>query len=146
MDLVKKACNLLIENLGDKIVAVSLFGSLARGEASKYSDVDFFIVVRNFNDPNRRFKIYHYLYSVLKKDVTVIDIDENKLFRDDLKISPLLLNIIYDSIILYDPTGRLTKLFDRIKYAIDKNLVRYKTPDGKYGWKPRKGILSIIKV
>ncbi|PNV78565.1 MAG: hypothetical protein C0200_00435, partial [Thermoproteota archaeon] len=110
MDVVElsvEASRRLVKEFGDRIVAVSLFGSWARGEASERSDVDFFVVVRDFDESDRRFRIYDCLQKVVKRDVTVIDIDEEKLFREDLSIGSLLLNIAWDSIILYDPSGRL---------------------------------------
>jgi predicted nucleotidyltransferase len=146
LELVHEACENLVKQLGDKIVAVSLFGSMARGEASDRSDLDFFVVVRNFRDKDRRFKIYHCLHSIVKRDLTVIDVDEDKLFRNDLEINSLLLNIIWDSIILYDPSGRLRELFERVKNAVKDKLERYRTRDGKYGWKPRTKEFKAIEV
>ena len=72
---------MLVNALGSRIVAVALFGSWVRGEASDRSDVDFFVVFKDFNEEDRRFKIYHYLHNVLKRDITVIDVDE-KLFLE----------------------------------------------------------------
>jgi predicted nucleotidyltransferase len=86
--LSAEACEVLVRELGDRIVAVALFGSRARDEPSERSDFDFFVVVRNFNDRDRRFKIYHRLHSVVKRDVTVIDVDEAELFREGLEIKP----------------------------------------------------------
>jgi predicted nucleotidyltransferase len=146
LELPTKACENLVKRLGDRVVAVALFGSRARGEASERSDFDFFVVVRDFDEKDRRFKIYHCLHSVVKRDVTVIDIDEDELFREDLKIDSLLLNIIWDSVILYDPTGRLRELFERVKGAVKDKLERYRTRDGKYGWKPKSGELGVIEV
>jgi len=146
LELPTKACENLVKRLGDRVVAVALFGSRARGEASEKSDFDFFVVVRDFDEKNRRFKIYHCLHSVVKRDVTVIDVDEDEFFREDLKIDSLLLNIIWDSVILYDPTGRLRELFERVKGAVKDKLERYRTRDGKYGWKPKSGELGVIEV
>jgi len=146
MKEVYKAVENLVNALGDKIVAISLFGSRARGENLEYSDYDFFIVVKNFEVEDRRFLLYHYLYEVLKHDITIVDMDYEKLFREDLIITPLLLNIAWDSIILYDPTNKLRELFNRIKERVREKLVRYKTKDGKYGWKPRDGKLTTIEV
>jgi predicted nucleotidyltransferase len=146
LELPTKACENLVKRLGDRVVAVALFGSRARGEASEKSDFDFFVVVRDFDERDRRFKIYHCLHSVVKRDVTVIDVDEDELFREDLKIDSLLLNIIWDSVILYDPTGRLRELFERVKGAVKDKLERYRTRDGKYGWKPKSGELGVIEV
>ncbi|MGC9021064.1 MAG: nucleotidyltransferase domain-containing protein [Candidatus Methanodesulfokora sp.] len=149
MDVVElsvEASRRLVKEFGDRIVAVSLFGSWARGEASERSDVDFFVVVRDFDESDRRFRIYDCLQKVVKRDVTVIDIDEEKLFREDLSIGSLLLNIAWDSIILYDPSGRLRELFERIRRAAAERLERYRTRDGKYGWRPRTGEFTAIEV
>lgn len=146
VELAYEASRRLVNALGNRIVAVALFGSLARGEASDRSDVDFFVVVRGFNDEDRRFKMYHYLHGALKRDVTVVDIDEDKLFKEDLTISPLLLNIAFDSVILYDPSGRLSELFKRIREAAEGSLERYRTRDGKYGWRPKGERFTVIAV
>ncbi|MCC6003986.1 MAG: nucleotidyltransferase domain-containing protein [Thermofilum sp.] len=146
LKLSAEACENLVRELGDRVVAVALFGSRARREASERSDFDFFVVVRNFNDRDRRFRIYHCLHSVVRRDVTVIDVDEGELFREDLEINPLLLNILWDSVILYDPTGRLRELSERVRNAVKGRLERYRTKDGKYGWKPKAGELTAIEV
>ncbi len=144
---LSKAVKQLVRELGDRVVAVSLFGSQARGEVTSRSDYDFFVVVKDLKEGNRRFKIYDPLYKVLKRDVTVIDMDEDSLFREDLTINSLLLNIAWDSIVLYDPEGKLRNLFKRIKNAVEKSgLKRYRTKNGKYGWKPVKGKLKTIEV
>jgi len=146
LELAVEASKALVKELEDKIVAVALFGSWARREASDKSDVDFFVVVKDFKNCDRRFKIYHCLQSVLKRDVTVIDVEDNALFREDLTITPLLLNIAWDSIILYDPSGKLRKLFERVKNAVKDKLERYKTKDGKYGWKSKGEKFTVIEV
>ena len=107
LELSARACESLVKELGERIVAVALFGSRARGEASERSDFDFLVVVRGLNDKDGRFKVYHCLHGVLKRDVTVIDLDEDKLFREGLRLDSFLLNVIWDSVILYDLTGRL---------------------------------------
>lgn len=142
-----RAVERLVRELGEKIVAVALFGSRARGEVSERSDYDFFVVTRNLKGPGRRFKIYHPLYEELRRDVTVIDVEEGELFREDLSINSLLLNVAWDGVVLYDPTGKLSLLFERIRMAAKKaGLVRYRTKDGKYGWRPASGELTAIEV
>ena len=136
----------LVRRLGDRVVAVALFGSRARGESSAYSDYDFLVVVRGMNSRDRRFRIYDPLYRVLKRDVTVVDISEEDIFNENLEINSLLLNIAFDGVILYDPSGRLASLFRRIKQAVKGKLIRYKNRDGKYDWKPVEGVLKPIEV
>lgn len=149
MELVEKAVQKLISNFKEKLVAVVLFGSFARNETKEKSDFDFFIVVRNMQKSyNRRFKIYDVLYKVLKRDITIIDVDEKEIFKTDLEVTPLLLNIAYDGKILYDPEKKLTRLFEQIKSLIKElKIEKYKTPNGKYGWKTKNGTpLKPVKV
>jgi len=146
MKIIEKAVENLVEKLKGKIVAVALFGSRARGEATEKSDYDFLVVVKDMNPSTRRFQIYDSLYKVLKRDITVIDVSEDQIFREDLIVTPLLLNIAFDGVILYDPSGKLEKLFRRIRKAVENKLVRYKTVNGKYGWKPVSGELKRLEV
>jgi len=146
LSLASKAVDELVKALGDRVVAVALFGSWARGEGSDRSDVDFFVVVRGLEGPDGRFQIYHHLRRVLKRDVTVVDVDEGSLFDEGLNITPLLLNIAWDAVILHDPSGRLRELFNRIKRGVEGRLERYRTRDGKYGWRPVGGPLTAIEV
>jgi len=149
LDPVREAVNNLVERLDGKVVAVALFGSLARDELDDRSDVDLFVVVRGMpKGLKRRFIIYDTAYRTLKRDVTLIDVDEKELFREELEITPMLLNIAWDSRVLYDPEGKLSRLFERVKTLIKKlKLERYRTIDGKYGWKPRApGLLKPAEV
>lgn len=148
LELVRDGVKRLVESLGDKIVAVALFGSLARSEAGGKSDVDLLVVVEGMpKGIERRFAIYDIVYKTVRRDVTIIDVDKEELFKKDLNVAPLLLNIAWDALVLYDPSGRLSKLFERIKSIVDKlNLERYETLDGKYGWKStRPGPLKPIE-
>ncbi|MBS7645856.1 nucleotidyltransferase domain-containing protein [Candidatus Bathyarchaeota archaeon] len=145
--LVERAVERLVEELGDRVTAVALFGSRARGDSKEWSDFDFLIVVRGVSGVEGRFRIYDPLRRVLKRDVTVLDIDEAEIFREGLTVDSFLLNVAWDAVILYDPTGRLTRLFERVKAAVrGAGLIRYRTRDGKYGWRPTGGRLGVIEV
>ena len=145
-EIERKAAEELARSLGDRIAAVALFGSRARGEGTDKSDFDFFVVTRGDGEISRA-RLYDCLYRVLKKDVTLVDVEEGSIFRRDIKITPLLLNIAWESVMLHDPSNRLADLFDRIKAAVEgAGLVRYRTPDGKYGWKAETGELKAIEV
>ncbi|KPV64823.1 MAG: Nucleotidyltransferase domain protein [Candidatus Bathyarchaeota archaeon BA1] len=149
LGLVKEAVNRLIEGLGDRVVAVALFGSLARSESSERSDIDLLVVVRGMRrGMERRFTIYDIVHKMVRRDVTIIDVDEEELFKEDIEVPPLLINIAWDALVLHDPSGRLSQLFERVRTIVNKlNLDRYKTQDGKYGWKSSKpGRLKPVEV
>jgi len=129
----------LRERFGDRLQAVVLFGSHAREEAAKLSDVDFFIVVRGLpTDPvERRLDVYDSLTPIVRRfriDVSVIEMDEREIGKS---LTPLLVNIAHEGLILYDKNGRIATFFERLREAVKRaGLVRFRTSDGKYGWRP----------
>jgi predicted nucleotidyltransferase len=44
---------LLVSRFGDRVLAIRLFGSRARGDASEESDADVCVVVRDLTEPER---------------------------------------------------------------------------------------------
>jgi len=91
--------------------------------------------------------LYRAIHDVVARDVTVIDVDEEDVFRQDLEITSLLLNIAYDGKILYDPEGRLKRLFEKTKEIVAKlGLERRSTKDGKYWWKAEETPLKTVEV
>ncbi len=132
----------LLSTLNDKLVAVVLFGSVARNEFDERSDIDVFIVTDGLTQFETSFNRRRYIYNALtpliiefRRDITLIEIEEREL-NELGSITPLLLNIAWDGYIIYDKSGKLTMMLKEIKKAVRKSgLERYKTIDGKYGWK-----------
>jgi len=51
-------------------------------------------------------------------------------------VTPFFINVVFDGIVLYDEDGYVSQILDRIGRGVEKaGLIRYRTPDGKYGWK-----------
>ena len=138
----------------DHLVAVALFGSVARGESDPHSDLDFLVVLRDIPKTlERRYEVYKPIYDAItsqygqEKDLTVIDIAEEYLEDRDAEITSLMLNIIFDAVILYDPSGKLAAFIGRVGRLIEAaGLERYRTKDGKYGWKSKTGPLRAVEV
>ena len=135
---VIEAVNKLTRKYKNKIVAVGLFGSRARGEETPKSDYDFIVIVKNWEKSlDRRFKIYHTLFQVIKKDITLIDVnyDEAKaLLNGELTLTSTMLNILYDCKIIYDPQGILNRLVLETRGLVKKlGLKRYRV-GRSYGW------------
>nr|MDO8062829.1 nucleotidyltransferase domain-containing protein [Candidatus Freyrarchaeum guaymaensis] len=125
---------------GGAYVGLMLFGSYARGEASEGSDVDVLVVLRGVSGLNVRGEIYSVLARHVGRAVTLVDVDLEVVSRGDFEVTPLLLNALYDGVIVYDEFGVLEKLKRKVAELVEKaRLVRYRTPDGKYGWKRADG-------
>ncbi|RLG98573.1 nucleotidyltransferase domain-containing protein [Candidatus Bathyarchaeota archaeon] len=137
---LKSASKNLKEAFGEAYVGLLLFGSYARGEASDRSDVDVLVVMRGLKGLKVRGDVYGILAKHVGRPLTLIDVDLADISRDDLEVTPLLLNALYDGIIVYDGFGVLERLkLKTIELIRKANLVRYRTPDGKYGWKRANG-------
>ena len=137
---LKSASKNLKEAFGEAYVGLLLFGSYARGEASDGSDVDVLVVMRGLKGLKVRGDVYSILAKHVGRPLTLIDVDLADISRDDLEVTPLLLNALYDGIIVYDRFGVLERLkLKTIELIRKANLMRYRTPDGKYGWKRANG-------
>jgi len=125
---------------GELLEGASIFGSMSRGEGGERSDVDVFVVLRDGpSDPvDRRRMVYLALAPVrarYRRDTTVVDL----LAGDAKGITPLLLNVAADSIIVFDRKGWLATLFSRIlKAAEEAGLERRRTKSGTYAWVPKR--------
>jgi predicted nucleotidyltransferase len=142
----------LNEKFGDNLAAVALFGSAARCEADERSDLDFLVVLRGIpKGLQRRYEVYEPIHEAVtmqsrQTDVTVIDLDEEFIMNTDVEITPLMLNIASDALILYDPEGKLASFVEHVLKLIQvAGLERYRTRDGKYGWKPKYGVLRAVE-
>lgn len=126
--------------LGDAYAGLMLFGSWARGEAEEGSDVDVLVVLRGVGGLRVRGEVYSVLAKHVGKPLTLVDVDLDEVSRGDLEVTPLLLNTLYDGIVVYDEFGVLGSLKRKVVELVEKaRLVRYRTPDGKYGWKRADG-------
>jgi len=143
----------LRERFSGHLVAVALFGSAARGEATEGSDLDFLVVLREVpKSLERRYQVYRPIRDALTmqsrkvRDITAIDLDEEFINDEDAEITPLILNIASDATILYDPKGQLASFLRRVQRLIEVGgLERYRTKNGKYGWRPKRGVPQIIE-
>ncbi|MEM2122380.1 MAG: nucleotidyltransferase domain-containing protein [Candidatus Bathyarchaeia archaeon] len=132
--------------LGGEYLGMILFGSWARGEARQDSDVDVFGLLRSMEGLAARSKIYEAIGKRLRRAVTLIDMRLEEIQGEDLELNPLLINLIADGLIIKD-TCRILETFIREgrKLIEEMNLTRYRTFDGKYGWR-RRDMKPIIQV
>lgn len=135
---LRRASEDLKSVFGEGFTGLLLFDSYARGEAKEDSDVDLLVVLRGLRGMSVRSRIYRVLTKHVGLPLTLIDVDLNDLTRDDLVVTPLLMNALYDGIVVYDDSGVLAELKSKVGELIRKaGLIRYRTRDGKYGWKRR---------
>jgi predicted nucleotidyltransferase len=134
--ILKKSSEELANVFKDEFIGLILFGSWARGEAEADSDIDLLIVFKSLKGFDIRAKVYSIIAKQVKMPLTLVDIRLSELVSNDYELTPLMLNILHDGIIIWDKYGLLKDFVEKGRRLIEKmKLVRYKTPDGKYGWK-----------
>ena len=94
----KQALKELVEALkklyGDNLVRVILYGSKARGDATKDSDIDIMVVLKNYEDWNEEFdKVFDIVYPINYEYNMLISVVIKKEEEYLTKKTPLLLNV-----------------------------------------------------
>lgn len=133
------------------VLAVLLFGSTARGEACERSDLDLLILHDGCisDDPvDRRRELYLLamkLIGDLSESVTIVDM-ELESFVNPGEVTPLLLNIYWDAIVIYDRTGLLERFLESVRARIAESGLK-RVRDGRaYYWilpAPMRGVKII---
>jgi predicted nucleotidyltransferase len=126
-------------DLPEYVRAVILFGSVARGEAGERSDVDLLVLHSGMTigDPVLRRR---YLYNLVAErlegvfeSITVVD-EELGEFLNPRTVTPLLLNIYVDSVVVLDRVGVIEEFLQYVRGRI-RELGLRRVRDGRaYYW------------
>ncbi len=139
-EFVKKLRRRLEAGLREECVkAVVLFGSWARGEASERSDVDLLVLHKGCGEKDPvllRRRLYKALKEALGDEVeelTVLDMELSE-FMSPKEVTPLLLNIYWDGVVVYDETGRVRDFLAKARKGIKASGLK-RVRDGRaYCW------------
>ncbi|MDR5695275.1 MAG: nucleotidyltransferase domain-containing protein [Armatimonadota bacterium] len=136
----------LVERLGDSLLAVVLYGSVARGTATETSDIDLLIIQRGAPS-----SYYERLEPILKLEQAL---KETPLFRAlaqrglSPSVSPLMLSeteaeenrfifldMVDDSIVLFDREGFFSRRMEKLRQRLEElGARRIFLPDGSWYW------------
>jgi len=129
-----------LNDVPDAIKVILLFGSIARGEMREKSDIDLLVLYEGLHISNpisRRRHLYRLVMDHigdLFDAVTLIDMELREFLRPKI-ITPLLLNIYWDSIVIIDRTRRIEGFLNYVRKRIrEVGLVRVKN-ERAYYWK-----------
>ncbi len=119
--------------LGDRLDAVVLFGSRARGEGRADSDWDLLIVVRDL--PRSPLKRWRWFRQKVEPPLLDVDIPLKTPEEWYEHLSSLTLDIALDGVILYDAPWRMHRFLEKIKRALkEAGLQRERVQEG-YLWR-----------
>jgi len=131
--------------LGKKgILAVGLFGSLARGDFDERSDIDIFVITEE-EIPLREQDELYYAFSELiprfGRDVTVLVYDLNGLKRIPTWQT---LNLVKDACFVYDRAG-IEKVFERILRKAEEHGIVYDERDKVFRLKKAERVVFSLE-
>jgi len=127
--VLRKLLNSLLEVFHENLISLIVFGSIARGDYRRNSDIDILLVVENL--PKGRFKridlfekaeekIESYLEELFDKGYYVSFSPIIKTPKEAAKISPLYLDMVEDAIIIYDRDLFFEKILLKLKRKLEE--------------------------
>lgn len=132
LTLCQEACARLARDLGERLVAVALYGSHARGQAREDSDIDLFLVVRDLpRDPVERARLLRMPLMGLGPAPLSLNAVTPEDFSAD--IAPLDLDLALDAVILHGPTSFLARKLARLREILAEARLR-RDPDLVWRW------------
>ena len=141
----------IVDHFMDRLVSIVLFGSLARGDVHKYSDIDLLVVVddipKKYGERVRLLapileKVSRYRIKLWSEKEIYPDIDIILLDRDDASIDhPFYLDLVTDALIIYDRDGFMEKRIGEVRNKLTKlGAMKIGLPDGRYYWVLKPGL------
>ena len=127
--LIEELIEALKRKYGDKFISLVVFGSVARGEARKDSDVDLLLVVDSI--PKRRLERQREFMEVEKELEGYLNelfdegyfIDFSPIIKtpeEAMRLSPLYLDMVEDAIIAYDKEDFFAKILERVRKRLEE--------------------------
>ena len=145
--VVRKFCERLHETFGERLVSVMLFGSLARGDWSRDSDIDVLIVAEGWEEKPawERIREVRKAEELLERSVEysrAIDagfvpiIQPYPLSSSEAKrFNRIYLDAVLDGIVLYDRGGFMANILESLRKRLEGIGARRVTlPNGRYYW------------
>lgn len=129
-EIPKQAVAALQAALGDRLMAVVLFGSRARGDARETSDWDLLVIAEGL--PEKMFERHLFLKGLLPSDCRgAISLLAKTPEEFESHLASLYLDIALDGQILYDPRGYAHQRLASLRRLISKaGLYRERTEAG----------------
>lgn len=121
--LLEKLTKLLQEEFQDRLVSVVLYGSVARGDNRKDSDIDLLLVIKDLSKTiTERVILFDKVERKLDDDIMRL-MDEGyyvtfspvlKTPEEAVRFSPIYMDMTEDAIILYDRDGFFRKVLEKV--------------------------------
>lgn len=128
-DLAKRYAAEARERLGDQIVSIALYGSVARGEAGPASDIDLLVIFQNATpgmlsrrrllDPVRE-SLTPDLERLWREGIYIDFVEVIRTRSEAEKFHPLYLDMSQEAVLLYDRDGFLEKVLAEVGEELER--------------------------
>jgi predicted nucleotidyltransferase len=135
--VLAEAVEALRQGLGERLVAVVLFGSRARGEATPHSDYDLLVLAEGLPErPLERSLFLKRLLPAQYRGAMAVLAKAPRAFEANLP--SLYLDIALDGEILYDPKGYAAERLAKLKHLIGELGLSREVTDAGFLWRWKK--------
>ena len=145
--LLEKLTKLLQEEFQDRLVSVVLYGSVARGDNRKDSDVDLLLVIKDLPKTiTERAILFDKVERKLDDDIMRL-MDEGyyvtfspvlKTPEEAARFSPIYMDMTEDAIILYDRDGFFRKVLEKTRKRLKElGFERVRLSEKSWYWRKR---------
>lgn len=127
--LLKKLLDVLKKRFGEALVSVVVYGSLARGEMRRDSDIDLLIVVDALPKSRlRRQELFEEAEALIESDLKKLWAEGfyitfspvMKTMEEARRLSPLYLDLVDDAVILFDQDDFFKGVLDRLRKKLNE--------------------------
>lgn len=142
-EVIEYALSELERLLGDDLISVVLFGSVARGDFREGSDIDILVVARSFpKSYSRRISLLVPIAEGARRRVPEHPIQFYPLRVDEAsKTRPIYLDLLTDSVILYDRDGFMQGVLRDLSERLAKlGAKKVRLEDGSWMWVLKPGL------
>ncbi len=127
--LIEQLRDALLQRYGDRLYSLVVFGSVARGEASKASDIDLLLVVAGLPESRlARQEEFMALEDEVAEHITALyeegyHIEFSPIIKtpeEARRITPLYLDMVEDAVLVYDRDKFFGSVLDRLRKRLDE--------------------------
>ena len=150
-DLLKRLVDELKEYFGDELISVILYGSFARGEAKKESDIDLLVICEDLpKEKLKRQDIFLRIEGGVERGIGDLPFISPILkTKEEAKVlSPLYLDMVEDAKILYDKDDFFKDILCDLRLKLDLLKARRVKVGKKWYWdlKPDYKFGEVIRI